>query len=766
MSRIVSDRTSAIWLCAAVLLPAFLMLPMLIWPHYGLFSDAGQAITFPREVLKDLPRSLLLLSPLEDGRWNPLFHGLTVIIFAIAPDSPRALFVAQLLMFVGATVSMAWIIVRLTQSTWLAVLGVMLFCFGSGVFENFFTLDKVEPRVTLFSAIAIAFLVAVYSKIGSVNSSELNWGRFIVIQALLGVLIVFSKETGVFVAATFISTWLACLLNPQWGTHLRKPVLIGAVTHLTVVVVFVALFKFLSISMSYRYVKYDLSIALVLENLAYYALSSPELALGVCCAVYWTLACLIKRLPGPLGAHRVIVIFTSFATLAYLAGLLIWRWALDYYLLPAQFMGVITLVLTIWALLPSIQSRGVTSRILTGIACVVWLGYLIFRIFLGSAIFAQDEAKDHLAKLLSAERFHFSRLVLPLAHPDNAEIGERLEYFIDRERSPEFVADLYNFWELPFLNRGNMKRFAGGAGLPPGNRQLSEVANQPEKYAIWQYGTTANDQLDLLPLQTGIRKNLARSKEGNVWSPQDIWQFSYLRVGDFILVPVGKSWLNLLRIRGVAMYSQNTDDFTHRTPLRMTKVGGVRSGLKFAELGWDVLHVDEIIEDDPKQPYGVIRLLQSNAKFDVVPLSSTASLFDEYRLPSNGLLLGAGWHGIESAGNVRFRWMGESSEIALTYARAGGCELELDIEPLLQPGLAKFAFTANSGEHTIDYQLLGRQKIRFDFNAEGSTVQVIRLEARGGMTTPPPGDIRLLKARIFGLKLTGVCSLNSDLVKK
>jgi hypothetical protein len=380
---------------------------------------------------------------------------------------------------------------------------------------------------------------------------------------------------------------------------------------------------------------------------------------------------------------------------------------------------------------------------------------------LGSAIYAQDQAKDRLATLLSTEGFHSSRLVLPYAHPDNAEIGERLEFFIGRERSPEDdVADLYNFWELPFLNRDNMNRFIGGAGIQPGMRQLSDVAAKPEKYVIWQFGSNPNDALEV------IKRTLARATDGIAWSPEDIWYTSYLRVGDLILVPVGKSWLKIFRARGVGMYSQNIEDFISRTPLNMTRVGGVRSGIKFVELGWDVLRVDEINEDDPKQPYGVIRLLNSNSKADIVPLTSTTPLFEEHRLPSNGLLLGTGWHAIESASNVRFRWMGESSEVALTDLRTGGCELEFDIEPLLQPGLPEFVLTAKTGDRFVDYPLQGRQTIRFDFQAEGNLVQVIRLEARGGMTAPPPGDARLLKARAFAFRLIGPCSGNSDLVKQ
>ena len=152
-------RRSA-WLFIAILLPTLLMLPVLIWPHFGLFSDADQIITFPKiffgNFAEGLPR---LLHPADDGRWNPLFHGLTLFIYALSPGSSRIFYLAQWLMFVLTCISLGWIVRRITDGQGWAILGIALFCTASSVFESFYTLDKIEPRITFFAAVILWLLV-------------------------------------------------------------------------------------------------------------------------------------------------------------------------------------------------------------------------------------------------------------------------------------------------------------------------------------------------------------------------------------------------------------------------------------------------------------------------------------------------------------------------------------------------------------------------------------------------------------------------------
>lgn len=212
-----------------------------------------------------------------------------------------------------------------------------------------------------------------------------------------------------------------------------------------------------------------------------------------------------------------------------------------------------------------------------------------------------------------------------------------------------------------------------------------------------------------------------------------------------------------MRARGISMYGKEIEEFERSIPLKFEYLGGVRSGFWVTELGWDVLRVAQIDEEDPRQPYGLAMLLTNNEKEDIVPSSATAVLHVEHRLPVDGLLLARGWHGLEGGRSEQFRWMGERSEIALTHLQPGACSIEMDVEPALRPESPPFVLKVNIGDISIDYSLLGRKRIGINFQSNGQVVQVLGLEARGGLSKPPPGDHRLLKARVFGFNLSGKC---------
>ncbi len=715
-----------VWL--AIFLPTLIMLPVLIWPHYGLFSDAGQAINAPKAFIEEFPRSIFDMRPLEDGRWNPLFHGLTFFIYFMVPDSARALYAAQWIMFSASSVSIAWLLVRLTGSRWIAAFGSVLFCTASSVFENFYTLDKVEPRVTLFSALIVLSLgIRFLTDRG--HGGVKPWLGFIFGQAVLGVWLVFSKETGVYIAAALGASWLASVLNPQWGQAVRVLFRNTAVIHIVVVLIFVALFKMLSSDMSYRYVSYQVTSTMVAMNVAYYVLSSPELALGLLAALYWSVSTVWRRLAvGAVGVHPVLV-FLSISQLTYFAGIILWRWPLDYYLLPAHLMSALLVPLTAWLLWQGATTMRPLLRVVRCLAVVAWCGFLGFRAFVGGAIYAQDALKDELAAHLSSPEWFGERIVLPFTHPDSAEVGERLKFFINRIRPEEHSVEMYNFWEPPFLNRENLERFDGSAGIAPDRRQLAEAAEHPERYVMWQFGT----------------------REPGIFSIPIGFQASYLRKGDLILLPTTSHELHWVRARGISMY-QSAEDFVQRTPLQLSRVGGVSRQVAHATIGWDIFRVEDTLEEaQTGVVYPLALLMTLNDKTDIIPFVSSETLFAEHRFPDNGVLIGRGWYGVERHGGTFFRWMGASSEIVLTMLPAGICTISIDVEPLLLPGSEPFSLRITKGSDQAAFPLQGRDTVVFNFRSTGESQQILRLNTSGGATSAPKGDQRLLKVRAFGL---------------
>lgn len=735
------------WIWVAVLLPTLIMSPVLLWPHYGLFSDAGQAITFPRLMLDEFPRSLLLLRPMEDGRWNPLFHGLTVLIYAINPDSARAFYVAQWAMFVASSLSVAWILARLTGSKWYALLGCTLFCTASSISENFYTLDKVEPRVTLFSALIITSLVARFIAAPIQISKNFSW-QFVIVQSVLGVWLVFSKETGVYLAAAVGCTWLACLFNSQWEKPTRKLFRETFLIQGAVMLVFMALFKALSMSMTYRYVTYDVTLSMVTTNVSYYLKTSPELALGLLCAVYWCLSAVWKSMPCHQRSVQPLLVFLSICELSYFAGISLWRWPLDYYLLPAHYLAALLVPLTIWALL--MRHAGWSRLVLRATAwlgAALWCGFLGFRLFVGFAIYAQDALKDDLALYLSSSDLHLQRMVLPLAHPDNAEVGERLKFFINRNLPEGRTIDLFNFWEPAFVNRQNLQRFNSGAGIAPQPSQLAEVAQHPERYVMWQFG--ANAETDLKSVKHSMGLETAPD-----WRPDMPWRADYLRQGNLIVVPAGSHLFQNMRSRGLSMYSTTVQDFLRKTPLQLTYLGGVHRSLHFASMSWNIFRVENILTNtEETQGYSLSNLLMLNAEIDITPIASTEALFGQHRYAEKSVLLGKGWYGVEQEGGSRFRWMGANGDVVLAKIPVGACSLFMDVEPLLAPESEVFSLNLVIGTDKTEFQLMGRNTVKFNFTSSGEKLQIINVYTRGGFKTPPKSDPRLLKIRAFSVKL-------------
>ena len=69
----------AAWLDLAALLflGALFLSPILISPHFGMFSDYGQILGWPDRNIHSAKDFLREFRPLADGRWTPMFHVVT-----------------------------------------------------------------------------------------------------------------------------------------------------------------------------------------------------------------------------------------------------------------------------------------------------------------------------------------------------------------------------------------------------------------------------------------------------------------------------------------------------------------------------------------------------------------------------------------------------------------------------------------------------------------------------------------------------------------
>jgi len=555
------------WYWVALLVPIFIIAPILVWPHYGLFSDADQVISFPQSFLND-PFSGLkrILLPMDDGRWNPFFYALTVFIYWIFPESARAFYAVQGLMLLTTCMVVTYIIYKLTLKILPPILGVIILCTSSSIFENFYTLDKLEPRTTLFAALIICNLF--FTLIQDNKTKKLHW-YFILTQGILGIALIFTKETGAYLAAGIFLTWIIVRMKGGREIRINKVIGYSAIIQLLVVICFYALFKLLMIDGNNRYIVYPITLDLVFGNIAYYFQSSPELIFGISLAIFWVIRSIIGQLKNQWKICNIVLLLISLSLLAYFSGIILWRWPLDYYLLPAHMLAAILIPLSLYRLC---QTKFYLRSYLFINTClgVLLIGLIIFfgsRIYSGFFIYQQDALKDELAIYLAQPEFLSRRYVLTFSNPNAAEVGERIKFFSNLKRLPSKNIDLFNFWEPPSDLIKNINRFNLSVGVPPPIDQLAAVVNQDNKYLIWKYA------------------------DGAFKWPNSMWSYDELRQGDLLLFPYSKAMPRWVNARGAGMYAENQN---LPQSLGLKFAGEVKKELGRTTLGWQLFEVEKL----------------------------------------------------------------------------------------------------------------------------------------------------------------------------
>jgi hypothetical protein len=153
----------------------------------------------------------------------------------------------------------------------------------------------------------------------------------------------------------------------------------------------------------------------------------------------------------------------------------------------------------------------------------------------------------------------------------------------------------------------------------------------------------------------------------------------------------------------------------------------------------------EEIETD-KAAFSLVEIVQEQ---DIVPAEHVQQL-KRGVLPIDGLLVGRGWHSLETWEGGQHRWVENNAEIYVTNPTADKHQLQLEIEPgpSLQ-GQAFEVFILNEQNTVIaSAEVSDHQTIEFGLSLTEERVQIFRLyiEAKG---KPAPDDGRILNFRVL-----------------
>jgi len=309
----------------------------------GLFSlDLGGIY----DKAANLPGSLgWILSPYNgSGRYFPLYWLYYTSLFKLFSWHVGPLYAIQSAFFLASTLMACHLYRKAAGPGVTATLFAVSIFLATPNVESLYTLGKAEPMVFFFVA---SILLIFHSQSGETYRPS-PW-RVVSVAALFACSMWF-KETSevmlVFAGTGIAVTWLAALRQPPPARH---PTLLRRYAELLLALMIggalskvpYLLFRPGANGTAANYTKYPITPLLVWNNVYFYATQQPDV---VCLGLFASFAVLflwLRRGAALREDARAMSSFTFVASLlamgwSYLAGLLIWRWPMSYYLfLPA-----------------------------------------------------------------------------------------------------------------------------------------------------------------------------------------------------------------------------------------------------------------------------------------------------------------------------------------------------------------------------------------------------------------------------------------------
>jgi hypothetical protein len=400
---------------------------------------------------------------------------------------------------------------------------------------------------------------------------------FWVMQFLLGVSLVFSKETGIYLAFSILITWFVLVLNSQVEARSKLLFLYSLLLQITVVILFYTLYHLLwQEPDTGRYLKYEITSDLIKANFIYYVRSSPEAIAGLLISGLLFVRYALNYQNRVITRPDQIMLLIASCLVVYFMGILIWRWPLDYFLMPVHFFSAILIAIIFNSVFSMTQ---VNKKSIQKVGMLIFLMLFIYysgqRMIVGILIYQQDALKDDLAKVLAEPRWHQQHIILPFDHPNSAEIGVRINYFTNQLTENNYPLTMYYFWEPNEKTLSNIARFENSVGIAPKPTQLMEIANHSHRDAgaipIWKFTTKASQD------------------------PSLPWEYDYLKPGDYLLLPFGVNIPRWSHARGLSMYS-DSHFIKQALPdrLQLKEEQDITRSIGPWKIGWKIVKVQKL----------------------------------------------------------------------------------------------------------------------------------------------------------------------------
>lgn len=182
--------------------------PVLVFPHWGLYSDPEQIIDQCRIFFS----SSVFRADLVQGYLRPGFHSIDLFLWSLSPNNPLVFYIAHAAVFC-LTVAVTYLnCYELCKSRLIAFLTSMSWFAVGPTYEVIYTLDKGESYIALLIALVIRGYLKGVSAIASGSAKTSQLVPNLILVFLASTYAVFTKETGQLCAFVplVLSAFLVC----------------------------------------------------------------------------------------------------------------------------------------------------------------------------------------------------------------------------------------------------------------------------------------------------------------------------------------------------------------------------------------------------------------------------------------------------------------------------------------------------------------------------------------------------------------------------